>query len=72
METDFITELLCLVMQKKNTVMNYAQFTIYHDILEKNRIIISINAKYLLKTDLCQFSLVLYFTTKPIQKERLN
>lgn len=52
--------------------MNYAQFTIYQDILERNRIIISINAKYLLKTDLCQFSLLLYFITKPIQKERLN
>lgn len=72
METDFIMDLLCLVIKKKNTVMNYAQFTIYQDILERNRIIISINAKYLLKTDLCQFSLLLYFITKPIQKERLN
>lgn len=36
----------------------------------KNRIIISINAKYLLKTEISQFSLILYFITKLWQKGR--
>lgn len=73
MGPDFITILFCLIMkEKRNTMMNYAQFTIYRDILERNRIIISTNAKHLLKTGMCQFSLILYFITKPNTKGKIE
>lgn len=57
---------------KNNIAINYAQFTIYPDRLAKNRIIISINAKYLLKTDISQFSLILYFIIKSLQKGKIK
>lgn len=71
MESECIIVLLCLISEKKkknNIVTNYTHFTVYPDILARNRIIISINAKYLLKTDISQFTLILYFITKPLEK----
>lgn len=69
MESECIIVLLCLISEKKkNIVTNYTHFTVYSDILARNRIIISINAKYLLKTDISQFTLILYLITKPLPK----
>lgn len=35
MKSECIIVLLCLIARKNNIVINYAQFTIYQDILER-------------------------------------
>lgn len=59
--------------KENNVLINYAQFTAYPDILEKSIIIISIDAKCLLKKIKLSIQLNFIFYYKIFTKrERLN
>lgn len=66
MGSECIIMFLCLISGKNSIMINYIEFRICTDILERNRIISFITAKYLLKADTSQYSLTLNFITKSL------